>query len=152
MVEYLKVMTLSDYGSWASIIGIVISFVTFMAVFSMRKQFMFRSRLEEHEVKLKDMSSQVVSCLNSYERNVEQIDELLGLANVELRYLQKGASGTLKKEIKKTRSSIRWFRIRLSFGWKLKPDASNARKACKNINMVIAELQHVQKENKVIGN
>ncbi len=145
-------MNLSDYGSWASIIGIVITLVTFITVFSMKRQFMFRSRLEEHEVKLKDMSSNIVICLNSYERNVDQIDELLGLANVELRYLQKGASGTLKKEIKKTRSTIRWFRIRLSFGGKLKPNASNARKACKSINMVIAELQHVQKENKVIGN
>lgn len=148
-MEYLTELTglsLSDYGSWASIIGIAVSSFTLLVVFTLKKQFLFRSRVEEFSGTLAKISSDITNSLNSYEKNKEDIDEFIALADVILRTAEKGASGDLLSDIKKARRRAGIYRARDFFGWKLKPSSKHARSVSKCINVVIAELKNVKQE------
>ena len=142
----LTSLPLSDYGSWASIIGIAVSVFTLLIVFTLKKQFLFRSRVEEFSETLTKISSDITSCLNSYDKNKEDIDEFIALADVTLRTVKKGASGDLLSDIKTARRRAWLYKTRGFIGWKFKPDSKHARNVSKGINVVIAELKNVKKE------
>ena len=141
-----KVM-LSDFGNWASIFGVLISVITFAAVLSIKKRFMFRSRVEEHADNLAKLSSEVSNMLNSYDDEDHQIYEAFALANVELRSIQKGASGSLLNDVKSARKGISMFKLRRFLGIKyIGPTRKTIRYVNTKINIVVAELQNVKKE------
>ena len=147
MPEYIKELILSDVGSWASILGIVISILTFVVVLKLKKQFMFRSRLEEHAEKLAKISSNISNCLNGFDEDYHQIYEEFSLANVELRCIQRGANGSLLSDIKKARFGIKIFRLKYFLKIKTtKSDYKAIRLIKTRINIVVAELQNVKKE------
>jgi hypothetical protein len=139
-------LPLSDYGSWASIIGIAVSVFTLMMVLTLKKQFLFRSRVEEFSETLTKISSDITASLNSYEKNRDDIDEFIALADVTLRTAKKGASGDLLSDIKTARRRAWIYKIREFIGWKLKPNSKHARNVSKGINVVIAELKNVKQE------
>jgi len=144
-------LSLSQYGSLASIIGIVVSAFTLLTVVSLKRRFLFRSRLDDFSETLTEISSNIVASLNSYELNREDIDEFISLADVTLRTAKKGAKGDLLSDIKTARRKARIYKYRGFIGWKLKPDSKNARSVSKSINIVIAELDNVKKEI-MVGN
>lgn len=147
MPAYIRDLTLSDIGSWASILGIFISGITVITVLMLKKQFIFRSRVEEHTDKLKKIASNISNYLNNYNNEDHQIHEEFALADVELRYIQRGASGNLLKDIKNARAGIRSFQLRSFIKIEaIKPDQKTIRHINTKINIVVAELQNVKKE------
>lgn len=147
MLEHLREWSLSEIGSWASIIGVAISIVLATAIFSIKKQFMFRSRVEEHAVKLSKIASSVSSCLNNYSDDNHEIYEAFALANVELRCIQKGASGSLLNDVKSARKGIRLYQLRVFFRVnRFAPTEKTIRHINTKINIVVEELNNVKKE------
>ncbi|RWX57205.1 hypothetical protein [Photobacterium chitinilyticum] len=139
-------MSLSDYGSLASIFGIAISGFTLIMMFYIKKKFLFRSRVEEFGDRLTIISSDITSCLNSYDLNKDKVDELVALADVALRSVQKGASGDLNSDLTKARRQTRIYKIRDFLGGRFKPESKHARNVSKSLNVVVAELQNVKRE------
>lgn len=142
------IMSLSDIGSWASIIGIFITIITFWMVFGIRRKFLFRSQVDDHGKRLIEIASEMSALLQSYGTNKEKIEELFALANVELRAMQNGAEGHLLTDIKTSRSLIRKYSSKLWFNGD--PTESSARKIKTSITVISAQLYH-EKKNFTIG-
>lgn len=144
---YFQSLELSDYGSWASIISLVVSFITLLMIFSLKKKFMFRSGVEGHQVSLRKIASKLSQLFLNFDKNIDEIYDELAIADVKLRNLQKGASDDLLSDIKKARKKIFIFRVKYSFSIKyFKVSESHARKIYTAINVVVEELINVKKE------
>lgn len=103
---------------------------------------MFRSRVEEHAEKLAKIASSVSSCLNSYSDDNHDIYEAFALANVELRCIQKGASGSLLNDVKSARKGIRLYQLRVFFRInRIAPTEKTVRHINTKLNIVAEELK-----------
>lgn len=102
--------------------------------------------MEEYSETLTKISSDITASLIFYEKNQDDIDELIALADVTLRSAKKGASGDLLSDIKSARRRAWLYKTRNFIGWKFKPESQHARNVSKGINIVIAELHNVKKE------
>ena len=124
-----------------------ISFITLLLVASIKKKFLFNSRIEEHHESLSELASELVLLIGSYESNKNEIDNLLALANIKLRNIQRGASADLLSDIKKARKKITYFKMRrnliIDF---FAPHESHARTIYTSINIVVEEMTNVKKE------
>ena len=67
---------LSDIGSWASIVGLIVTFVTFALVWGIKNRFFFRSNVEDHKKNISDMSSTLDRKKNRFFRVILAIIEL----------------------------------------------------------------------------
>lgn len=147
--EFIETLTINDLGSWASIIGLSVTFFTFMMLFGIKKKFLFRSSVDDHMKKITEISSEVSSLLQSYSENKKDIEELFAVANVELRAMQRGASGDLLSDIKGCRNKIKKFGSRLYF-W-VENNESSAREIKTTLSVVLAELS-LHKKSLITGN
>lgn len=147
MIDFIYSIKLSDCGSWASILGVIISIITFCIVFAIKKQFLFRSRVEEHSKSLGEISSRISNLLESYSKNQNDIEQEIAIADVKLRTIQKGASGSLLSDVKRTRKKIKRYRwaSRLNLGF-FKADENSIRRIKTEISVVVEELSNVKKE------
>ncbi len=146
-MNFLQSLELSDYGSWASILSLLISFVTLLLVFFIKKKIIFRARIEEHHSSLRDIASNLSTLFGDFDKNIDQIDDAFAIANVKLRNIQKGAVDDLLSDIKKARKKIFFFRVRRSLGInRFVPSESHARRIYTAINIVVEELKNVKKE------
>lgn len=145
--NWIKNLGLSDYGSLASLISLLISAITLLLVKGLKKHVLFGSRIEEHSKSLGEMASNIASLLTSFVGNEAEIDQELAIADVKLRNIQKGASGDLLSDVKRARKRIRKFRwrYRINLGF-LKPEEKTVRQAYTDINIVVEELINVKKE------
>ena len=143
MTELLKALNLNDFGSWASIAGLILTLVTFLMLFGIKKKFLFRFSVDDHMKKIIEISSEISPLLKSYIENKNDIDELFALADVELRAMQKGASGDLLADIKNSRSSIKKYSSKFWF-W-VDKNENSAREIKKRLSVVSAELYHHRK-------
>ena len=147
LIELFSNMSLSDYGNWSSVIGGCVSTITLFLVLFMKNKFMFRSRVEEHESSLSNISSKISNLLQSYSENQHEIESSFAIANVTLRTIQKGASGNLSSDVKKARRKIMFYRFK---SWvnasRFKPDELSARKVKTELSVVVEELKNVKKE------
>lgn len=149
MDEILTYLTLSNFGGWASILGLILTLVTFIMLFGIKKKFLFRSSVDDHLKKIVEMSSEISSLLQSFVENQKDIEELFALADVELRAMQKGANGNLLDDIKESRKTIRMYSLKRWF-WVDKNEDS-AREIKKSLSVVSAELYH-HKKSIITGN
>lgn len=140
MIEFFRTQSLSDYGSWASIIGLCVTIYAVWALLGIKKKFLFRANINDHMEKITDISSQISSLLISFEDNKVDIEELFALADVELRAMQRGAEGDLLSDIKNSRSLITKYTSILYF-W-VEKNEDSARRIKKGLSVVSAELTH----------
>ena len=145
-MEYFSCATLSDIGSWCSIIGLVITIFTFMLVFSIKRKFLFRSRVEEHQQSLREIASQISGLLQSYSKNMDDIDNAIAIADVKLRNIRNGANGDLLSDVKIARSKIRAYSSRGWFKKSVNKNEESARKINTAINVVVEEMDNVKKQ------
>jgi len=149
-MAYFQSLGLSDYGSWASIISLVVSFITLLMVFSLKKKFMFRSRVEEHQVSLREIASKLSLLFESFDNNMGEIGDALEIAEIKLRNLEKGATDKyLLSNISQARKQINNFGSKPSFLAKFTHSPTKesiARKAYTKINCVVEELDNIKKE------
>lgn len=150
--DWIKSLSLSDFGSLASIFSLFVSGAALFLVAGLRKHFLFRSRIEEHSDSLAEIASNIANLLVSYVGNEAEIDQELAIANVKLRNIQKGASSDLLSDVKSARKKIgrfrRRYRVNLCF---YKPEEKLVRQAYTDINIVVEELDNVKKEL-LVGN
>lgn len=142
-MDYILSLSLSDLGSWASLIGLVVTFVTATVLFRIKKKLLFRSSIDNHLAEMVRISSSVTASLQCYSDNQKEIDELFALADVELRAMQRGTSEDLLSDIKAARKLIRKYRSRIIF-YARKNEAS-AREIKTSLSVVSAELGHHRK-------
>lgn len=148
MDEVFKILTLNNFGSWASIVGLLITVFTLFMLYSIRKKFLFRSSVDDHLSKVSEISSNISSLLQSFKKNEKDIEELFSLVDVELRAMQRGADGDLSKDIKKSRRMIKKYTSRIYF-W-VKKNENSAREVKTGLSVVLAELYH-HKKSLIIG-
>ncbi|MGI2189342.1 hypothetical protein ACROAG_20385 [Shewanella oncorhynchi] len=146
MKDFFVLGSLSDLGSWASIVGFIITFITFGLLIRLKKKFFFRSNVETHQKALVSMASEMSAYLADYDDNKDDILELLALVEVELRAIQKGASDDLLKDVKQARALIKAYSRR---GWLIKisevKSESKAREIKTSLTVVAAQFEHVKK-------
>jgi len=141
--ELIKMLTLNNLGSWASIIGLSLTFITFLMLFGIKKKFLFRSSVDDHVKKIAEISSEVSTLLQSYSENQKSIEELFAVADVELRAMQRGATGDLLTDIKKSRKKIK--KCGLWFYFWIESNETSAREIKTTLSVVSAELNHHRK-------
>lgn len=143
MTGIFDLSDLSNLGSWASIVGLLLTFITFILLLGVKKRFLFRSNIDDHLVKIANLSEEISPLLQSFLKNQKDIEEKFALADVELRAMQRGASGDLLDDIKKSRSMIRKYTYRIYF-W-VKRNEISAREIKTSLSVVSAELYHHRK-------
>lgn len=148
MGEYFCAQNLSDYGSWSSIAGLLITIITLLMLLGIKSKFLFRSSLDGHLERITDISSQISYMLISFKDNQKDIEELFALADVELRAMQRGADGDLLSDIKRSRGVINKYTSRLFF-W-VEKNEDSAREIKTKLSVVSAELSH-HKKSLLIG-
>lgn len=143
LIDYIFSLSLSDVGSWASLLGLAVTFFTAIAVVKIKKRFLFRSSIDTYAEKILDISNEVTMLLGQYVDNEQQIKEQFALVDVELRSMQKGSSGDLLSDIKKARKKIRKYQSRI---WFLsKRNEASAREIKTSLSVVSAALVHHRK-------
>ncbi|WP_201525950.1 hypothetical protein [Psychrobacter frigidicola] len=152
MIEWFRSLTLSDYGSLASFVGLSVSIITLLLVSTLKKRINFNIRVEEHRLDLIALSSDISSLLGSFQHNTAEIDDKFAIANVKFRELQKAAPSNLLKDIKVARKRIRSFRFRYRVGYEFYlPSEQLARLINTDINIVVEELVNIKKNIIVSG-
>ncbi|MFM2479829.1 hypothetical protein [Celerinatantimonas sp. YJH-8] len=150
--EPIKALSLSDYGSWASIIGFFISIFTLILIKRLKKSFMFRARVDIQGDLLQKLSSELSKLLGTYTASIDDITEILTKVKVKLRALKKGAKGDLEHDIVNAISKIEVF---LETYWGKSsspiPPEKNAREIYSLINIIVEEISNVKSEL-VVGN
>lgn len=149
VIDYIFSLSLSDIGSWASLLGLFITFLTVTTLFRIKKRFLFRSAIDDHIEKITNISSEVAALLRAYSDNQKDIEEFFALADVELRAMQKGSCEDLLADIKVARRLIRRYRSRFLF-W-VKKNEDSAREIKTSLSVVSAELGHHRK-SLIVGN
>lgn len=149
VADILTAFDLSVVSSWASIVGLLLTVFTFLLLIGIKKKFLFRSGIDGHLIVIGTISSEISPLFVSYAQNHRELEEKFALADVELRAMQRGASGDLLADIKKTRRMIRGYSSNLYF-WVKKNEAS-AREIKKNLSVVSAELSH-HRRSVLVGN
>ncbi|TMX48011.1 hypothetical protein [Vibrio alginolyticus] len=139
--------SLSDYGSWASIIGLFISLVTLVLVKRLKKSFMFRARVDVQGDFLQEKSAELSGLLATYQESADEITEILTKVKVKLRALNKGAKGDLGDDISK---AIEKIEVYLKDYWERSssalPPEKNVREIYSLINIIVEELDNVKSE------
>lgn len=148
-IKYIIDISLSDWGSWASLLGLIITFATYSGVSKLKNKYLFSSSIDIHIKKINDISSEMTALIATYNNSQEQFEEYLALANVELRVMQKGASEDLLKDIKNARKQIWQYKTSLIF-W-VKKNEKTARQIKTSLSVVAAELDH-RKKSILVGN
>ncbi len=145
-MKYFSCETLSDYGSWASIVGLFVTIFTFVLVFGLKKKFLFRTSVDEYQGSLIEITSKIAGLLQSYAKNIDDMDEAFAIADVKLRNIKNGANGDLLSDVKIARSKIKAYR---ASGWIKKTGNKNekyAREINTAINVVVEEMNNVKKQ------
>lgn len=140
MIDKIVNMSLSDYGSWASLVGLVITFITWMSLYNIKRKFLLRATIDEHTEKLNEISGKISAFLQDFSQNSSEINEQFDIAKVELRAMKKYAKGDLLSDIKSARCEIYMYRSQLCF-WN-KSDEKAARVAKNTLSVVTAQLHH----------
>ncbi|MFD0930500.1 hypothetical protein ACFQ1T_12010 [Methylophilus glucosoxydans] len=149
LIDYILSLNLSDVGSWASLLGLAVTFFTATAVVKIKKRFLFRSSIDTHAENILNISSEVTILLRQYTENKQQIEEQFALVDVELRSMQKGSNDDLLSDIKNARKLIKKYRSRIWFF--SKKNEASAREIKTSLSVVSAELVHHRK-SLMVGN
>lgn len=145
----MDIDTLSFIGNYSSIIGLIISLVTLILLYNLRKSFLFKSSITDYRKELIDINNDINSLFNSYNDNLNDISERFSIVNIKLRNIQKGAKKELLADVKKTRKLIEKFnsnKVYLVFKNNKYLNEDLARKIKMSIFEIIEELNNVQKE------
>lgn len=149
LIDYNLSFNLSDVGSWASLLGLAVTFFTAVAVVKIKNKFLFRSNIDSHAEKILNISNEITMLLRQYTENQQEIEELFALADVELRFMQKGSSEDLLSDIKMARKLLKKYRSKIwLFG---KKNEASAREIKTSLSVVSAELVHHRK-SLMVGN
>lgn len=147
----MQFFNLSDIGSVASIVGLVITIFTFAVLWHIKKKFLFNANVECHKKVISQKASEMILLLGDYENNVGEIDELLALVDVELRAVQRGANGDLKDDVRKSRGKINSYLEKPFFRNQNKlKNETKAREIKTSLTVITAEFSHV-KRNLLVG-
>ncbi|MDI6792939.1 MAG: hypothetical protein QME81_08755 [bacterium] len=104
-------MNLSDVGSIASIVGLILTLVVFISLRRIRSEFLFKVRVPELQESLKAHASKVFEYHRDYETSKkDEINKELAIAEVNLKSLARKTLGELKTSTKKLQKQIEEFR------------------------------------------
>ncbi|HEB36124.1 hypothetical protein LCGC14_0953010 [marine sediment metagenome] len=96
----LKNITFTDFGTIASILGLILSILIFFFIRKIKSFYIFKIRVPGLSKRLQDIASSISSYLNDYESSINSIDEAVVTCEVVLKSLKGKLSGSIKKAIK----------------------------------------------------
>lgn len=144
--------SLSDLGSWVTIISFFITAYTAYMVFRIRNKFLFRANMEKNCKDIQENAEKLSALLGSFNENKNLITEVLATTNVILRSLEKGASEDFLKDIKKCRRSINVYSKKKEwlFFENTKQNETHVREIKTNMSVIVAESKFVQ-QSLIVG-
>ncbi len=145
--DLLLKLDLSDYGSLASIVSLLVSGLAVYLISDVRARTLFTSNVEESARVLGEVASRISELLNSFTGNEDLIDHELARADVKLRAIKRGAKGDVLSDVKRARRKIAKFRRRYRFNFCFyKPEEKIVRQVYTDISVVVDELSNVKNE------
>lgn len=138
---------LSDVGSWASIFGLVLTFITFILVSGIRKRFLFSSSVEEYKNTIIELSSELSGLLSDFEANKHDIDDVIARVDVALRAIEAGAKDDLLRDVKLVRQKIVSYNKKSLFSReRVGQTESQTREIKTGLSAISVEFDHVKKK------
>ena len=135
-------VNLEHIGSFASIVGLVLTIYVFMGVRKIKQEFLFRARLPSLLKKIQGHASTISSELPKLPESKNVIVEELAIAQVNIQSLENKSSGSMRISLKKLRIEIENIR---------KTDDINkepVRAIYLDMNMVIQEISNIREDDK----
>lgn len=87
--EFVSGFKLEDWGSIASITGLVITVVVFFNIRKIKEFYIFKGRVPELLVRLAKHASNLSAFHKEFEDSLQQIEEEVGLSEITLKSLKK---------------------------------------------------------------
>jgi hypothetical protein len=137
LAEWASSLTLSDAGSLASLIGLLVTFWVAMSVRRIKSFYIVTARVPELARRLKQHSSALATYLNDFEAFKDKIREELVVTEVTVNSLRRKVSGQTKRTVK-----VLWKEMRRANG--LGVDSSSARALYLRIIHVNEQLKDLQ--------
>jgi hypothetical protein len=118
LLEHLKAVwdalfwffTNSEIGSFASIIGLLLTLFVFLSVRDIRRRVLFKLRAPEAIRELTERATNLSNAMQDFSNSLPLIEEQLALANETLKNVRSKVSGDAKKTVKAAMRSIEEFR------------------------------------------
>jgi hypothetical protein len=134
--------------NWSSIISLTLTSLTFILLIKIRGKFLFRSNIKNYKKDLLETSHHMNNLLNNFQKNINDINEVIAIADVKLRTIEKYAKNNLLNDVKETRDKIKVYNQEKLFFVKQKNYRTEAiaREIKKLIVTIIEELDIVKKE------
>jgi hypothetical protein len=99
-------INLSNIGSWASIIGLILSIYIFVTAYRINNYIMFNERLPQLLANIEKYTSNISDMFNNFEPSTNAIREQLSRCSANLKSLKKKVNGDEKKLIASIVTSI----------------------------------------------
>ncbi|MDD9319161.1 hypothetical protein M0O54_03335 [Acinetobacter lactucae] len=152
MENYFVLNSLSDLGSWVSILGFIITCITAYFVVAIKNKFLFRANVDSNCLDLQGKAEELSSLLGDYANKTNEIHEHLARIDVILRALQKGASENFLKDIKKCRRCIKKYSMKkILFFLENKSKSEELVREIKTLLTVIVDESKFVKQALIIG-
>ena len=134
--------------NWSSIISLILASLTFILLINIKGKFLFRSSIKNYKKDLLEISNNMNILLNDFQKNINDINERIAIADVKLRTIEKYAKNNLLNDVKKTRDKIKVYNQEKLFFVKQKNYRTEAvaREIKLLIVTIINELDIVKKE------
>lgn len=136
-------MSLSDIGSYASILGFLLTVAILVSLRNIQKKFLFKVRISDLHHNIKKHASELSSLIQNYSSNKNEIEELLAKALADIASLEQKASGSLRQNLKVLSEDIKKYRSNHSHKTK-----SMLRDIYTDMNLVIQEIYNIREDAK----
>lgn len=100
-MEFIQNINLSDIGSVASIIGLLLTVVVFLNIRSIKRFYVFRARVPELLERLIEQSSKISTYQNDFVNSSQEIDIVVAQVEITLKSLKQKLSGSVKSSVGK---------------------------------------------------
>ena len=102
---------LADIGSIASIIGLILTFIIFLGLRSIKNSYIFRIRSPQFIRFLNSKVSEFDDLAREFSTNSKQIADEFVKVDVRLRYMQERTSGSAKEAVIDLRKNIKLYEL-----------------------------------------
>lgn len=147
-MEYIKSMSLSDWGSWFSIIGFALTLATFVLVAKIKKGVGMRHQRSSSIQSLKEYSEDLTTLVGSYSIKRHEIQELLLKLKYKLSHLEKDSPALRKSVFSDAINEIKSYGIN---GASLEASEGMVRRIITLTNILIDDLDTEQKAEYLKG-
>lgn len=139
--KFISKIDLNSIGSVVSIIGLILTIYVLISLKKLRNEFAFKGRIPRLQKRLQKHTSMLSTLLQNYENSVQDIDQEIGLAMVDIKSIQKKVTGDVKKSTNALIKEIKNYQSKKEN--KTEDDVRNIYVKC---NTLILEIQNLRED------